>query len=111
MSLHAQRLNAAYIDEHFAGARLSFIACDAADLPLQDESVTCVTGFTIGNMLDRMRQGVAEARRVLVPRGSLVFDHVFVDEILEGWQAMSATLAEMGAAGHRYLGLDRTFVR
>ena len=109
MSLHVQRLNSRYQREVYPESKVSFIAADAAHLPIADSSIETVSSFAMGNMLDKMRAGMKEVARVLSRGGLFAFNHKSVAEESQGWQACDREMRQMGATDYRFLALRADF--
>lgn len=110
MSLAIQHHNRHYWLDRYADSRVSFVSADASDLPFREGVFSRVVSFAIGNMLDKMDLGVAEAARVLKKRGMFAFTHMYLDEDSEGWRQLSAYMRGQGLEDFGFLGIERDFL-
>ena len=80
--------------------KVSYIACDAAKLPVASESIDTVCTFVgFSNMMDLMEDGIREAARVLKNGAPLINSAVYMDKDADGAKKAAAYLAEIGMAG------------
>jgi ubiquinone/menaquinone biosynthesis C-methylase UbiE len=107
MSLAVQRHNRRYWLERYGDRRVSFVSADAADVPFREGVFSQIVSFAMGNMLDRMALGVAEAARTLKDDGAFTFTHMYVDEGSDGWRLLSAYMREQGLKEFGFLGIER----
>lgn len=81
--------------------RISFMACDATQMPLKKASVdACVSFFGIANMLGIIDKGIDEASRILKKNGKLYDSFLLIKEESEGFEKMKEICREnqlMGA--------------
>jgi SAM-dependent methyltransferase len=110
MSLHAQKYNTRLFAEMRGNHHVSFVSSDAANLPFKEGVFPCVVSFGIGNMLEKMSDGIREAQRVLQNGGAFIFNHHYVGEESKGWRILKESLMKRGVECHGYLGLERNFV-
>lgn len=110
MSLAVQRHNRRFQQERYGGHRVSFVSADAADVPFREGVFSRVVSFAMGNMLEKMALGVAEAARVLASHGTFTFTHMYVDEDSEGWHLLNAYMREQGVEAFGFLGLESAFL-
>lgn len=72
-----------------SAAKISYIACDASNLPFKDNSIDMAASFYgLSNMLDLMPKGVQEAGRTLKPGKSLLSVDIAVKEDSKGYEAL-----------------------
>lgn len=84
--LKYDRLNAKKINPE---AKVNYIACDATNLPLKDNTIdTAVSFFGIANMLDLAADGIKEAKRVLKVGQSLLDSYVIIKEDSKGFEML-----------------------
>jgi ubiquinone/menaquinone biosynthesis C-methylase UbiE/uncharacterized protein YbaR (Trm112 family) len=70
-------------------AKVSYIACDATNLPFKDNTIdTAVSFFGIANMLNLAADGIKEAKRVLKVGQSLLDSYVIIKEDSEGFKIL-----------------------
>jgi SAM-dependent methyltransferase len=110
MSLAVQRHNRRYCLDRYGDRRVSFVSADAADVPFQEHVLSHIVSFGMGNMLDKMALGVAEAARILERGGTFTFTHSYVDEDSEGWHLLGAYMREQGVEDFGFLGIERDFL-
>lgn len=73
--------------------KISYIACDATNLPFQDHSIDMVCTF-VGylNMINLMEQGIEEAARVLKENCKLINSVMYIDESSKEYQEVQEIL-------------------
>lgn len=76
-------------------ARVSFIACDATNMPIRDNSIDgAVSLFGIQNMIGIMDKGIQEGYRILKPDGRLVNSFILVNSGTSGYENMQRIAEE-----------------
>lgn len=95
------------LKESCPNIRVNYIACDAASLPIENNSIDMVCTFVgFANMMDLMEDGIKEAARVLKPGAPLINSTVYMDENAEGAQHVIRFLKENDMAG-----AEKMFIR
>lgn len=80
--------------------RVNYIACDAAKLPIKENSIDlCVSFHGIANMMDKIPCGIAEAKRVLKENKLLLNSGIVIKENSEGYKEIKAWLNSQGTYG------------
>lgn len=79
--------------------KISYIACDATNLPFKNGSIDMVCTFAgFLNMGNLMEKGIIEAARVLKPTCSLINSVMYMREYTPGYQKVKQILEENGMA-------------
>lgn len=74
--------------------RISYIACDAINLPFINSSIDMTCTFSgYMNMGDIMEKGIKEASRVLKPNSELIDSVMYMDKNSTGYQEVRSILA------------------
>lgn len=77
--------------------KVNYIACDATNLPLKENSIDLAVSFYgIANMLDKIPSGTAEARRVLKEDKFLLNCGIIIKENSEGYKEVKEWLNSQG---------------
>lgn len=94
LSLSILRYDRQYMTQNYPNKKISFIACDAANLPFKNSEVNLFTSFGLENLLDKLVQGIAEAGRVLKPQGQLIYQAIIINENSEGFRVIDSLRKE-----------------
>ena len=95
------------LKEHYPNIKVNYIACDAASLPIENNSIDMVCTFAgFANMMNLMEDGIKDAARVLKPGAPLINSTVYMDENAEGAQRVIRFLKENDMAG-----AEKMFIR
>ncbi|MDO4197793.1 MAG: class I SAM-dependent methyltransferase [Erysipelotrichaceae bacterium] len=77
--------------------KVSYIACDATELPLKDDCIDMICTFTgYLNMGELYEEGLCESRRVLKKGGSLIDSLIYMDEKTKGYAEVKRIMEENG---------------
>lgn len=80
--------------------RVSFIACDAANMPLREGSADAAVSFYgIMNMVGLTEKGIEEASRIVKDGGRFLNSTIFIEKYSRGYEALRESCLESGAAG------------
>lgn len=80
--------------------KISYLACDAANLPLKDGAVDAATTYCgFSNMLGCAKEALQDACRAVKSGGVLVDSYVVIDIASEGYERLHAVCAEQGMTG------------
>lgn len=76
-------------------AKINYIACDASNLPLKDNTIdSAVSFFGLSNMLNLMPKGIKEAARVLKDGQRLLSAEILIKEDSQGYKTLMNFAAE-----------------
>lgn len=79
--------------------RISFLSCDATNLPLRDNTVDAAASYCgFSNMFAHAYDGLKEAHRVLRPDGILVDSYVVIEKESEGYNLLKKVCDEQNLA-------------
>lgn len=79
--------------------RVSYLACDATDYPIRDNSVDMACTFAgLLNMQELMERGLQDAHRILKPGSLLVNSTIYQQDGTAAFQALRRLLEENGPA-------------
>lgn len=107
LSFHILKQDRLKFRESYPQARVSYIACDATRLPIQDNSIDMACtflGFT--NMANLMENGIQDAARVLKDNAPLINSSVYMDENADGAKRTAKCLAE-----NHMEGAEKIYIR
>jgi SAM-dependent methyltransferase len=110
MSWTIQSHNRRYVLERYGERKVSFLSCDAADMPFKNAVFLHTVSHGMIDMLEKMPLGMREVGRVLRAGGEFVFDHMYVKEDSEGWRAASDHYRQLGIEDFGFLGIERGFL-
>lgn len=80
--------------------KISYLACDATNLPLKDGVVDAVTTYCgFSNMLGCAAEALQEAHRVMKPGGVLVDSFVVIEKDSKGYETLHRVCAEQHITG------------
>lgn len=80
--------------------KVTYIACDATNLPIQEKSIDVVTTFVgFANMFGLIEQGIEEASRIVKQGGCLVDSIVYIKRDNPYFDDVDKMLSEHGFAG------------
>lgn len=80
--------------------KISYLACDAANLPLKDSVVDAATTYGgFSNMLGCASEALQEAHRIIKPGGMLVDSYVVIEKGSQGYEILHRVCAEQNITG------------
>ena len=81
-------------------AKISFLACDATNLPLKDFAVDAATTYCgFSNMVGCAGEALGEAHRVLKPAGILLDSYVVIEKESKGYELLHQVCAQQQLSG------------
>lgn len=80
--------------------KISYLACDAANLPLKDSVVDVATTYGgFSNMIGCAGEALQDAHRVIKPGGILVDSYVVIQKESQGYELLGRVCAEQNITG------------
>ena len=80
--------------------KISFLACDATNLPLKENAVDAATTYCgFSNMVGCAGEALAEAHRVLKPAGILVDSYVVIEKESKGYELLHQVCVQQQLSG------------
>ena len=93
-------------------AKISFLACDATNLPLKDSVVDAATTYSgFSNMVGCAGEALAEAHRVLKSAGILVDSYVVIEKGSKGYELLHQVCAQQQLSGAEAFFLHEDVVK
>ncbi|ERJ13885.1 class I SAM-dependent methyltransferase [Haloplasma contractile] len=91
------------LKKRYPNKRINFIACDASNLPIRNNSMDAVISFYgIANMADKTVGGIKDAKRVLKKNASLLNSVMYVEENSEAQKIIEESFKEYGINGFSF---------
>ena len=94
------------------GAKISFLACDATNLPLKDSVVDAASTYCgFSNMVGCAGEALGEAHRVIKPAGILVDSYVVIEKASKGYELLHQVCAQQQLSGAEAFFLHEDVVK